>query len=67
MPLKILVELDRISGEYNVTFEGRDESRWKMTRESRGIPRGAAPQVRLNPGIRTAWVVLPVGRSGVSG
>jgi hypothetical protein len=37
MPLKILVELDRTSGKYNVTFEDRDESRWKMTPKNRKV------------------------------
>lgn len=37
MPLKILVELDRTSGKYNVTFEDTDESRWKMTPKNRKV------------------------------
>lgn len=37
MPLKILVELDRPSGKYNVTFEDTDESRWKMTPKNRKV------------------------------
>lgn len=31
LPLKILVQLDRISGRYNVTFEESDEARWRVT------------------------------------
>jgi len=37
LPLKILVELDRTSGKYNVTFEDADESRWKMTPKNRRV------------------------------
>ena len=31
LPRKILVQLDRTTGEYNMTFEEMDEARWKVT------------------------------------
>lgn len=31
LPLKILVQFDRTQGEYEVTFEDKDSSRWKVT------------------------------------
>jgi hypothetical protein len=31
LPRKILVQFDRTSGKYNVTFEETDETRWKVT------------------------------------
>jgi hypothetical protein len=31
LPLKILVQFDRATGRYEVTFEDRDETRWKAT------------------------------------
>ena len=31
LPRKALVQLDRTTGKYNVTFEETDEARWKVT------------------------------------
>lgn len=31
LPVKFLVEFDRTSGKYNITFEDTDEMRWKIT------------------------------------
>jgi hypothetical protein len=31
LPLKILLQFDRVSGTYNVLFEESDEDRWKVT------------------------------------
>lgn len=31
LPVAILVQLDRASGKYEVTFEDQDASRWKVT------------------------------------
>ena len=31
LPRKILVQLDRTTGKYDVTFEETDEARWKVT------------------------------------
>ncbi|MGL3149281.1 hypothetical protein ACSS7Z_02850 [Microbacterium sp. A82] len=31
LPVKILVQFDRTNGEYEVTFEDSDTSRWKVT------------------------------------
>lgn len=31
LPVKILVQFDRTNGQYDVTFEDSDESRWKIT------------------------------------
>jgi hypothetical protein len=34
LPVKILVQFDRTKGEYEVTFEDTDESRWQVTPEN---------------------------------
>lgn len=31
LPIKLLVQLDRVKGQYEVTFEDTDAARWKMT------------------------------------
>jgi hypothetical protein len=31
LPRKILVQFDRTTGKYDITFEETDEARWKVT------------------------------------
>jgi hypothetical protein len=31
LPVQLLIQFDRTSGRYNVTFEDTDETRWKVT------------------------------------
>jgi hypothetical protein len=35
LPVQVLVELDRTTGKYKVTFEDTDATRWKMTPRNR--------------------------------
>jgi hypothetical protein len=34
LPRKALVQFDRVTGKYDVTFEDTDETRWKVTPQS---------------------------------